>query len=231
MHKILLIEDEESLNEIVSLNLGLEGYEVTAVDNGEKALTYLATLDDYALIILDVMLPKISGWELCEKFKSVSDTPILFVSAKGTTSDKIKGLKLGADDYLAKPFDLEELLLRVQVLTQRSKLGGAKTKEIRIGDFKVDLTTFEVMKEDELIIELSKREIDLLKLFHHRKGEVVSRNEILDEVWGSEAFPTSRTIDNYILQFRKIFEADPKHPVHFHSVRGVGYKFTNEQND
>ena len=228
MHKILLIEDEESLNEIVTLNLGLEGYEVTSVASGDEALTYLSRLDDFALIILDVMLPQVSGWELCEKFKSESVTPILFVSAKGTTSDKIKGLKLGADDYLAKPFDLEELLLRVQVLTQRSKLGGAKTKEIRIGDFKVDLTTFEVSNNDEFVIELSKREIDLLKLFYSRKGEVVSRNEILDEVWGSEAFPTSRTIDNYILQFRKIFEHDPKHPEHFHSVRGVGYKFTNE---
>lgn len=227
MHRILLIEDEESLNEIVTLNLGLEGYEVTSVASGDEALTYLSRLDDFALIILDVMLPQVSGWELCEKFKSESETPILFVSAKGTTSDKIKGLKLGADDYLAKPFDLEELLLRVQVLTQRSKLGGAKTKEIRIGDFKVDLTTFEVTNNDEFVIELSKREIDLLKLFYSRKGEVVSRNEILDEVWGSEAFPTSRTIDNYILQFRKIFEHDPKHPVHFHSVRGVGYKFTS----
>ncbi len=229
MHKILLIEDEESLNEIVSLNLNLEGYEVTAVDNGQTALSYLNQLDDFALIILDVMLPNVSGWEICEQFKAVSNTPILFISAKGTTSDKIKGLKLGADDYLAKPFDLEELLLRVQVLTQRSKLGGAKTKEIRIGEFKVDLNTFEVTKNEELIIELSKREIDLLKLFHQRKGEVVSRNEILDEVWGSEAFPTSRTIDNYILQFRKIFEEDQKHPIHFHSIRGVGYKFTNDR--
>lgn len=229
MQKILLIEDEESLNEIVSLNLNLEGYEVTSVADGRKALEYLEELDQFTLVILDVMLPHVSGWEICEKFKAYATTPILFISAKGTTSDKIKGLKLGADDYLAKPFDLEELLLRVQVLTQRSKLGGAKSKEIRIGNFKIDLNTFEVTKDDDLVTELSKREIDLLKLFHRRKGEVVSRNEILDEVWGSEAFPTSRTIDNYILNFRKIFEEDSKHPLHFHSVRGVGYKFTNQR--
>jgi len=226
MKKILLIEDEESLNHVVSLNLEMEGYEVDAVFSGEEALTYLPRLNEYLLIILDVMLPNISGWELCEKFKEKSNTPILFVSAKGTSNDKIKGLKLGADDYLAKPFDLEELLLRVQVLTQRGSLGNVKPKILQIGKLEVNVSSYEVLFGEEVVTTLSKREIDFLLLFNEHAGEVVSRDFILDKLWGTESFPTSRTIDNYILHFRKIFEEDPKSPTHFHSIRGVGYKFT-----
>lgn len=225
MQKILLIEDEESLNEVVTMNLQMEGYTVTSVYKGSDALQLVDQLNDFNLIILDVMLPEISGWDLCTTFKEKSETPILFVSAKGTSSDKIKGLKLGADDYLAKPFDLEELLLRVQVLIQRKK-GSTSTSIIEIGDFKVNLNTFEVLKNDSFVAELSKREVDLIKLFNNKEGQVVPREEILDEVWGAESFPTTRTIDNYILSFRKLFEDDPKNPRLFHSIRGVGYKFT-----
>ena len=225
MQKILLIEDEESLNEVVSMNLRMEGYDVSSVYKGDEALTLLDQLDDFHLIILDVMLPEVSGWDLCKTFKEKSNTPILFVSAKGTSNDKIKGLKLGADDYLAKPFDLEELLLRVQVLIQRKK-NTVSSSLIQIGSFKVNLNTFEVYKNEDFISELSKREVDLLKLFNKKEGEVVPREEILDEVWGAESFPTTRTIDNYILSFRKLFEDDPKDPHVFHSIRGVGYKFT-----
>lgn len=226
MAKILLIEDEESLNNIVSMNLEMEGHAVEPCFDGQKALDYLPQLQNFDLIILDVMLPKVSGWEICEKFKATIDTPILFISARGTSTDKIKGLKLGADDYLAKPFDLEELLLRVQILTQRS--GGVKSSSyINIGAFEVNLNTFEVLKNEDYVITLSKREIELIKLFNSRLGEVVSRDTVLDEVWGKDQFPTTRTIDNYILNFRKIFEKDPKEPKHFHSIRGVGYKFVN----
>jgi two-component system alkaline phosphatase synthesis response regulator PhoP len=226
MAKILLIEDEESLNHIVTMNLEMEGHEVEACFDGEKAMDFASSLEKFDLVILDVMLPKVSGWEICETFKKSSDTPILFVSARGTSSDKVKGLKLGADDYLAKPFDLEELLLRVQILTQRS--GHVKSNStITIGDFEVNLNTFEVLKNEDYVITLSKREIEILKLFNNKKGEVVSRDNILDDVWGKDQFPTTRTIDNYILHFRKIFEQDPKEPKHFLSIRGVGYKFVN----
>lgn len=226
MKKILLIEDEESLNDVVKLNLEMEGYHVDAVFTGEDALQYVNKLNDYVLIVLDVMLPNVSGWDLCEKFKERSNTPILFISAKGTSNDKIKGLKLGADDYLAKPFDLEELLLRVQVLTQRGSLGNIKPKVLKIGGLEVNISSYEVMLENEVVTTLSKREIDFLLLFDQHEGEVVSRDYILDQLWGKESFPTSRTIDNYILHFRKIFEDDPRHPNYFHSIRGVGYKFT-----
>lgn len=224
--KILLIEDEETLNEVVAMNLQMEGYEVEQVYKGSEALQYIHQLNTYNLIILDVMLPDVSGWELCEKFKEKADTPILFVSAKGTSSDKIKGLKLGADDYLAKPFDLEELLLRVQVLSNR-KTGSVKASNILlIGDKTINLTTYEVKKGERLLSTLSKREVELIELFFNHEGEVVSRDFILDHVWGVDKFPTSRTIDNYILNFRKLFEPDQREPRYFHSIRGVGYKFT-----
>ncbi len=228
--KILLIEDEENLSNVIALNLKLEGFAVDCIENGRAATEHATKVDNYDLVILDVMLPEVSGWDICSQYKSISDTPILFISAKGTSSDKIKGLKLGADDYLAKPFDLEELLLRVQVLILRNK--GTKTEEnqLIIGDFNVNLLTYEVTKENELITELSKREIELLRLFNSHKGEVVSRDFILDQLWGKDIYPTARTIDNYILSFRKLFEDDVKNPTFFHSVRGVGYKFTNPVN-
>lgn len=225
MSKILLIEDEESLNQVVTMNLEMEGYEVTSVSNGKDALNYANKLEEYALIILDVMLPEVSGWDICTEYKAKSNTPILFVSARGTSGDKIKGLKLGADDFLAKPFDLEELLLRVQVLIQRKSTSKILSK-FSFGEFEVNLNTFDVFKNGDFLTTLSKREIGFLKMFNEHEGEVISRDDILDELWGTEQFPTSRTIDNYILQFRKLFEKDPKHPVYFHSIRGVGYKFT-----
>lgn len=226
MASILLIEDEESLNNIVTMNLEMEGHAVESCFDGEKALEFQSRLEEFDLVILDVMLPHVSGWDICAQFKVASETPILFVSARGTSSDKVKGLKLGADDYLAKPFDLEELLLRVRILTQRS--GAMKSSSsITIGEFLINLNTFEVLKNEDYVLTLSKREIEILKLFNSRKGEVVSRDTILDEVWRKDQFPTSRTIDNYILNFRKLFEADPKEPKHFFSIRGVGYKFVN----
>lgn len=227
--KILLIEDEESLSKVIALNLRLEGFEVTCIDNGRAAVEHSSKVDEYDLVILDVMLPEISGWDICVQYKGVSDTPILFVSAKGSSSDKIKGLRLGADDYLAKPFDLEELLLRVQVLILRNKDRniGEEDNTLTIGSYTINLLTYEVTKKGRVITELSNRETELLRLFNHHKGEVVSRDFILDQLWGKDVYPTARTIDNYILSFRKLFEDDVKNPTFFHSIRGVGYKFTN----
>lgn len=229
LNKILLVEDEESLSKVVALNLRLEGFEVITISNGREAISFKSKVNDFDLVILDVMLPEVSGWDICTAYKSISNTPILFISAKGSSSDKIKGLKLGADDYLAKPFDLEELLLRVQVLILRhSEKTSPSThnKLLNVGGIEVNTITYEVYKEGDFVEELSKREVELLKLFDHHEGEVVSRDFILDQLWGKESFPTTRTIDNYILSFRKLFEEDPKNPKHFHSIRGVGYKFT-----
>lgn len=224
MRKITVVEDETSIAEMLRLNLEMENFEVKVFNHGGEAFRNLSELLASDLVILDVMLPEKTGFEILIEIRKTSQIPAIVLSAKGSTHDRIQGLKLGANDYLPKPFDLEELLLRIQNLLPEKK--NAK-QEIIIGSKQVNVVTYEVksLKSGE-IIELSKREIELLQLFEEKTGQVVSRNEILDRLWGDDVFPTSRTIDNYILAFRKIFEEDPKHPVYFHSIRGVGYKFT-----
>lgn len=225
MTKICVVEDESSIAEMIRLNLELEGYSLTHFDNGSIAKKVFQHDFDFDLIILDVMLPGVNGIDLCTEIRKTSKVPVLFLSAKGTTTDRIEGLKAGGNDYLPKPFDLEELLLRVAVLT--GALNDEVNDEITIGDFNVNFKTFEVKNSvSHEKIDLSKREIALIQLFYEKNNEVIPRSEILDRVWGKDQFPTSRTIDNYILNFRKIFEKDPKAPEYFHSIRGVGYKFT-----
>ena len=224
MQKICLIEDEKSLSEMIRLNLELDGFQVDIYDNGKIAKNEIDKIVNYDLVILDVMLPQVSGLEICSEIRKLSRVPVLFLSAKGTTSDRIAGLKLGGNDYLSKPFDLEELLLRVQILLQKNEI--TTIDSLTIGTKTVNFITYEITNALNSEIEiLSKKEIELLKLFSEKTGIVVSRDEILDKIWPDQ-FPTSRTIDNYILAFRKIFENDPKNPIHFHSIRGVGYKFT-----
>ncbi|HLP55159.1 MAG TPA: response regulator transcription factor [Fluviicola sp.] len=226
MYHILVIEDEPALSEMIQLNLELEGYEVTTCSNGRVALSYSEKLTQFQLVILDVMLPEVSGLDICRAFRQHSEIPILFLSAKGTTVDRIAGLKLGANDYLPKPFDLEELLLRIQVLL-KSNEKEAVAENLVVGDKEVIYATYEVVDRKTNQKELlSKREIELLQLFQSKQDQVVSRDEILATLWGNDQYPTGRTIDNYILNFRKLFETDPKNPRYFHSIRGVGYKFT-----
>jgi two-component system alkaline phosphatase synthesis response regulator PhoP len=171
------------------------------------------------------MMPFVSGLDVCVEIRKNSQVPILFLSAKGTSADRIAGLKLGANDYLPKPFDLEELLLRVSVLAGKSE-SMDEAQDLKIGDFEVNFRTYQVMLNGIELAQLTKREVALLQLFARHAHEVVARDKILDEIWGVDQFPTTRTIDNYILNFRKIFEKDAKNPLLFHSIRGVGYKFT-----
>ena len=222
---IALVEDESSLNELIKLNLELEGHTVLSFFNGQEALNNLQKILKTDLVILDVMLPQVSGLELCEKIRQSGDVPILFLSAKSTTADRIAGLKKGGTDYLVKPFDLEELLLKVSILL-RSLKSSNQINTLEINKKTVDFDTFEVHdKNQQLISVLTKKEIELLRLFASKIGQVVSRDEILDAVWGQDQFPTSRTVDNFIVGFRKLFETDQRNPEFFHSVRGVGYKF------
>lgn len=222
---ICLVEDEQSLIEMIQFNLELDGYVVFAIRDGGFAKDHFELKLDYDLFILDVMLPRISGLDLCKIIREKSQAPILFLSAKGTTQDRIEGLKIGANDYLPKPFDLEELILKVKILTKKE--GEQKDFLLQVGELEVDFNTFEVRSlEDKIVHLFSKREIDLLKLFQEKEGKVVSRDEILDRVWGKDSYPTARTIDNYILVFRKVFEKNPRKPQFFHSIRSVGYKFT-----
>ncbi len=229
MHLITIVEDETSLMELIGLNLELEGYSTLRFSSGGLALRAMDRITESELVILDVMLPEVSGLDLCREIRKTSDVPVLFLSAKGSTADRIAGLKLGANDYLPKPFDLEELLLKVGILIHKG-VSPTSPEKLLVGDKEIDFTAFHVTDiASGMLIELSKKEIELLRLFNEFEGRVVSRDEILDRLWGKDQFPTTRTIDNYILSFRKLFEKDPKNPVYFHSIRSVGYKFTNEQ--
>ena len=225
---ICLIEDEHSLAELIEMNLELEGYTVQVISDGKEAMQMVANMGRFSLVILDVMLPHFSGLEICQAIRKHSNVPILFLSAKGTTDDRIAGLKLGGNDYLSKPFDLEELLLRVHNLTRLLQTETSRFSSLTIANKRIDFQTYEVRstQDDALITTLSKKEVELLRLFADREGQVISRDEILDTVWGTDQFPTSRTIDNYILAFRKLVETDPRNPQYFHSIRAVGYKFT-----
>lgn len=228
MKKICVVEDEASLSELMKMNLELEGYRVETISHGTEAFLRAFEMVQFDLVILDVMLPEVSGLTICKEIRKYSKVPVLFLSAKGTTQDRIAGLKLGANDYLPKPFDLEELLLRVQVLVEGIDDFQLTTEmSLKIGNFEINFQTFEAIDlSNQQRLDLSKREIELLKLFSQKPGQVVSRDEILESLWKNDQYPTSRTIDNYILAFRKFFEPDPKNPIYFHSIRGVGYKFT-----
>jgi two-component system alkaline phosphatase synthesis response regulator PhoP len=227
-HSVLLVEDEKNLLSVIRLNLEMEGYKVSAFENGLQAWQKYKS-SDYSLLILDVMLPGIDGFELCKNIRKVDRiTPILFLTARGTAEDRIAGLKIGADDYLVKPFHLEELLLRVKALLKRSSAieRGNEQDSYSFGNNKVNFLTYEITNKEGKKIEITKKEIDLLKLLIERKNEVVPRELILEKVWGYESAPATRTVDNYMVAFRKYFEDDPKSPRYFHSIRGVGYKFT-----
>jgi len=230
--RILLVEDEENLQDVIRLNLELEGYEVELAATGGIALRKAAE-QRFNLFILDVMLPELNGFEVCEKIRLTdAETPILFLTAKDSSQDRVNGLKLGADDYLAKPFNLEELLLLVKVLIKHSIRGSKEDKDMqvfRFGENEVNFVTFRALSHSGREYELTKKEISLLKLLIDRRDTVVSRQQILQNVWDYDVYPSTRTIDNFILSFRKYFERDPKNPVYFHSIRGVGYKFTADQ--
>ncbi|MEP6583736.1 MAG: response regulator transcription factor [Ginsengibacter sp.] len=227
---ILLVEDEENLQEALRLNFEMEGYEVTSAYNGAAGLAAVRN-EYFDLIILDVMLPEIDGISVCENIRlSNSEIPILILSAKNNSSDRVLGLKKGADDYLTKPFDLEELLLRVNKLINKSKLISSReqvAEEYVFGQNNINFKALQCTNTGGERIDLTKKEVMLLKLLIENKNEVVTREKILQSVWGYNVYPTTRTIDNFILTFRKYFEEDSRNPKYFHSVRGLGYKFTD----
>jgi two-component system alkaline phosphatase synthesis response regulator PhoP len=225
MMRILLVEDEENIRDVVKLNLELENFEVVATGNGKDAIRYFHE-QHFDLIILDVMLPEIDGFQICEQIRLTDmEVPVIFLTAKEAVGDRISGLKKGADDYLTKPFVLEELLLRINNLIKRTSKSPENTPEIfEFGPNRINFITFEA---DGILgkFVLTKKEAMLLKLLIDRRNEVVSRQQILQSVWGYDVYPSTRTIDNFILKFRRNFEDDSKNPRHFHSIRGVGYKF------
>lgn len=223
--RILLVEDEENLLKTIRLNLELEGNEVISAIDGDSALRVFAEMP-FDLVILDVMLPMRNGFDVCAAIREKDQrVPVLFLTAKADSEDRVKGLRLGADDYLVKPFNLEEFLLRVQNLLRRSPGKEEQLPSlVTFGKNSVNFATYETSGPAG-DFTLSKREVELLRLLMEKEGEVVSRDEILEKLWKDDAQPTARAIDNYILNFRKYFEEQPREPRHFFSIRGVGYKF------
>lgn len=227
---ILLADDEENLHDTLKLNLELEGYTVTSAYNGTQALEAIAN-EHFDLVVLDVMMPEVDGITVAETMRiSNLDTPILMLSAKNASADRVLGLKKGADDYLTKPFNLEELLLRIdKLIIKGKKLNDRESigNSYQFGGNTIDFAGQTATTHDGKTVELSKKETMLLKILIENKGEVVTREKILQVVWGYQVYPSSRTIDNFILNFRKLFEQESHNPQFFQSARGVGYKFSD----
>lgn len=225
---ILLVEDELHLHQTMKLNFEIEGYQVSSAYDGVQALQLIES-EYFDLIVLDVMMPELDGISVLENARLNNiETPVLILSAKNSSVDRILGLKKGADDYLTKPFNLEELLLRVEKLIEKNKRLQSTSQQLENYSFNNNSIDFKALTAKNFLnnhISLSKKEAMLLKLLIDNKGEVVNREKILQMVWGYNVYPTTRTIDNFILSFRKYFEQDPKNPKHFLSVRGIGYKF------
>jgi len=225
---ILLVEDEENLHDTLRLNLELEGYEVSSAFTGPEALDKINT-EYFDLVILDIMLPDIDGISVLETMRlSKIESPVLILSARNSSADRINGLRKGADDYLTKPFELEELLLRVQKLINKRKRSRTESSgnDYSFGGHSVDFKAQVAKLKSGENVPLSKKEAMLLQLLLDHENEVITREKILQTVWGYNVYPNTRTIDNFILNFRKYFEEDTRNPRYFHSVRGMGYKFT-----
>lgn len=233
MHHILIVEDEEHLAVPIKYNLEAEGYHVTTVGDGPKAVAlFFESPETIDLIILDLMLPGMSGYAVCETIRnSGSQVPILMLSARTLVEDRIRGFNAGTDLYLQKPFDLEELMSIVRNLLVRRNRGLAPAAEsklsgpiLRFGRAVVNFDTYQVTVDDQPL-RLTNLEMKLLRYFAEHEGSVVTRPDLLEQVWGMSHSPTTRTVDNFIVNLRKYFEIDPAQPKHFLSVRGAGYRF------
>ena len=225
--KVLVIEDEPAILAGVKDCLEMDNYQVTTATDGQEGLR-LALASDPDLILLDVMMPKLSGFDVLRKLRENRIRgSIIILTAKRAEEDKVKGLKLGADDYVTKPFSVVELLARVQAVLRRTEPPKDPLRDVRFADVRVDFSRLEAWKGEKKL-ELTPREFKILRLFVENPGKVVSRNELLDKVWGYDVFPTTRTVDNHIVHLRKAVEDVPADPKIITSVRGVGYKFNAE---
>jgi two-component system alkaline phosphatase synthesis response regulator PhoP len=226
--RLLLVEDEPGLVMTLTDRLELEGYEVESVTDANSALQ-TASSNNYDAILLDVMLPGGTGFDVCRTLRQRGvQTPILMLTARGQVIDRVVGLKLGADDYLVKPFEMAELLARIEALLRRSNTStipaGASAESYRFGDIAVDFRRAEVTKAGQKL-ELSAREFKLLRYFIEHRGAALTRDELLNEVWGYNAMPSTRTVDVHVAWLRQKLEDNPRHPEYIHTVHGLGYKF------
>jgi DNA-binding response OmpR family regulator len=230
MKRILIIEDDVSILSGLKDVLTFKSYEVLTAEDGETGYA-AAGKEKPDLIILDIMIPKMDGFALCRKLRAEGNaTPVLMLTAKGEEPDKIRGLDIGADDYVTKPFSLPELLARVRALLRRTPEGAPKSlpDSLRIGDVFLNFKKYEATKGDTAM-SLSPKEFGILGYLASRAGEVVTRDELLDEVWGYDLYPTTRTVDNHIAQLRSKIENNPAEPRYLLTVHGVGYKLALDE--
>jgi two-component system, OmpR family, alkaline phosphatase synthesis response regulator PhoP len=231
--RVLVVEDDPHLAAGVVENLSAEGYEVRTAGDGEQALALLKQAA-CALIVLDVMLPGMDGFAVCRTLREQgNNTPVLFLTARGDPADRVRGLEAGGDDYLAKPFHLQEFLLRVRAILRRwdwynSASATAATAVLSFGGNEVDFRAFRARSWNGESQELTEKEAMILKVLAEHGGQIVSREDLLEKVWGYDVFPSTRTVDNFILRLRKRFEKDPANPRHFLTVWGVGYRFLTD---
>jgi DNA-binding response OmpR family regulator len=229
MKRILIIEDDVAILRGLKDNLEYESYEVLTAADGEEGY-FLIKEKKPDLIILDLMLPKMNGYELCRKVRNEGvTTPILMLTARGEEMDRVLGLDLGADDYVTKPFSVPELLARIRAIIRRIQKAktGDLPNDLKFGEVSVDFKCFEARKGGE-VLDMSRKEFGILRLLAARPGEVITRDELLDEVWGYDQYPTTRTVDNHIALLRNKLEDDPSKPRHLITVHGVGYKLVLE---
>jgi len=222
--RILVVEDDPAILRGLAETLRRESYDVLTAADGETG--YRLVREKHPdLLILDLMLPKLSGYEICRKMRSEGlRMPILILTARGDEGDRVLGLDLGADDYVSKPFSLRELLARVRALLRRAQAAGALLNELRVNDVFVDFRSYEARKGG-VPLEMTRREFQVLRALASHPGEVISRSDLLDQVWGLEVYPTTRTVDNHIASLRAKLERNAAEPVHILTVRGVGYKW------
>ena len=230
MTRVLVVEDDPAILRGLVDNLKFEGYEVAGAADGQAAyqLQHSQTPD---LIVLDLMLPRMSGLDLCRKLRAEGvQTPILMLTAKTQESDRVTGLDLGADDYVTKPFSVKELMARVRALLRRTRSQAELLGSLRFGDVEVDFLRFEARRKGKAV-EMTRKEFAVLRLLASRSGEAVTRDDVLNEVWGDECYPVSRTVDNHVAGIRAKLEKDPTRPAHIRTVHGVGYKFVQTNGD
>lgn len=229
--KILIVEDDRTLLDVLKYNLDREGYQVITAADGVQALE-IARAEKPALIILDIMLPQLDGFEVCRILRQEMTMPILMLTARTEEIDRVVGLELGADDYLPKPFSLRELLARIRALLRRVEMARQETlaqqqaipQAIRIADVEIDFARHQVRRRS-IVLDLSPREFDLLAFLIRNRGQVFTRDHLLEKVWGYDYAGDTRTVDVHIRWLRQKIEDDPSHPRYLLAVRGVGYKF------
>jgi len=224
MPRILIIEDEPDMRRGLQDNLEFEKYETVSTGNGSEGLR-LAQKEPFDLILLDLMLPGMDGMEICRKLKeSGAKTPIIMLTARGAESDRVAGLETGADDYITKPFSLRELLARIKVILRRTVKERSALHEVRFGALTIQFDKYRAFRQGAPL-DLSPREFEMLRLFIEHEGEIVTREQFLEQVWGYTNFPTTRTVDNHVAKLRQKIEDDPENPVHIITVHRMGYKF------